>query len=111
MSFAESKLIPAMRKQLIREARWINEGRWDDKPESWLAARLRRTAPALASLSDVPALAAFSVLCEEVASIDALSDPAVRCPHTCPAELAFAIAVLTIHRDMTLLTLVPSEAA
>lgn len=108
MSFAET-LIPAMRAQLVRYARWDTSGMFEAKPDAWVAQRIRCLAPALADATDQQVLAAFVTLGDEVAAYDSMfSDPHVWLE---PGEdLETERAALMLWIDATLLTLVPGEA-
>lgn len=62
----------ALRRQLVRLARWEIGGLLADKSDAWVAGLIRRCAPGLAGACFDEVLDAFQQLCEAVAERDGI---------------------------------------
>jgi len=111
-TFDETTFKTALRKQLVREARWSIEGRLAHLSERALAKTIRLLAPALADSSDHQVLTAFGQLICEVAILDAIQGTSgpFWCALMDATDPAGALEAAQLRLDCTLAALVPGEA-
>jgi hypothetical protein len=110
-TFDETTFKTALRKQLVREARWSIEGRLAHLSERALAQTIRLLAPALTDSTDHQVLTAFGQLICEVAILDAIQGSGTFwCALMDATDPAGALAAAQLRLDCTLAALVPGES-